>query len=407
METKNKIYEVHGVKVMIDRDLAGAIDYETKVLNQLVRRNINKFESSDYFQISLEEFNVLKSQIVTSNVVNRGGVRHLPYVFTKEGIRTLSTILRKENIKEIIDKILEKFDDKNELTLSNNNSLIPVNTGNSYQNMIYEIRGQLVMLDSDLASLYNCANGTKDINKAVNRNKDRFPNDFYFQLSEEKFINLKFHFGTSSLNSSHGGVRKLPYVFTEQGVAMLATVLKTPVADAVSMRIIDAFVYMRRYLSGEIGSNMLVNHEERILKLEEQFNKFSSKRNTIIYEGKIYDAYSVMLDIFNEAKGEIIIVDNYVNKELLDILREVDKKIIVISNNMNNELIKKYESQYDNTQFVSDNPFHDRYIILDRKEVYASGMSLKDVGKKYSYINKIEESIFINELTKRIIKILK
>lgn len=122
---------------------------------------------------------------------------------------------------------------------------------------------------------------------------------------------------------------------------------------------------------------------------------------------KIYDAYSVMLDIFNEAKDEIIIVDNYVNKELLDILREVDKKIIVISNNMNNELIKKYESQYDNTQFVSNNPFHDRYIILDRKEVYASGMSLKDVGKKYSYINKIEESIFINELIKRIIKILK
>lgn len=199
----------------------------------------------------------------------------------------------------------------------------------------------------------------------------------------------------------------MPFVFTEQGVAMLATVLKTPVADAVSMKIIDAFVYMRWYLSGVTGSNMLVNHEERILKLEEQFNKFSSKRNTIIYEGKIYDAYSVMLDIFNEAKGEIIIVDNYVNKELLDILREVDKKIIVISNNMNNELIKKYESQYDNTQFVSDNPFHDRYIILDRKEVYVSGMSLKDVGKKYSYINKIEESIFINELIKRIIKILK
>ena len=199
----------------------------------------------------------------------------------------------------------------------------------------------------------------------------------------------------------------MPYVFTEQGVAMLATVLKTPVADAVSMKIIDAFVYMRRYLSGVTGSNMLVNHEERILKLEEQFNKFSSKRNTIIYEGKIYDAYSVMLDIFNEANDEIIIVDNYVNKELLDILREVDKKIIVISNNMNNELIKKYESQYDNTQFVSDNPFHDRYIILDRKKVYASGMSLKDVGKKYSYINKIEESIFINELIKRIIKILK
>lgn len=274
------------------------------------------------------------------------------------------------------------------------------------ENLIYEIRGKQVMLDSDLAKLYECKNGTKVINQAVKRNITKFPERYCFQLTETEYRNLKFQNGTSSLNN-YGGVRKMPFVFTEQGVAMLATVLKTPVADVVSMRIIDAFVYMRRYLSGEIGSNMLVNHEERILKLEEQFNKFSSKRNTIIYEGKIYDAYSVMLDIFNEAKGEIIIVDNYVNKELLDILREVDKKIIVISNNMNNELIKKYESQYDNTQFVSDNPFHDRYIILDRKEVYASGMSLKDVGKKYSYINKIEESIFINELIKRIIKILK
>lgn len=274
------------------------------------------------------------------------------------------------------------------------------------ENLIYEIRGKQVMLDSDLAKLYECKNGTKVINQAVKRNITKFPERYCFQLTETEYRNLKFQNGTSSLNN-YGGVRKMPFVFTEQGVAMLATVLKTPVADAVSMRIIDAFVYMRRYLSGEIGSNMLVNHEERILKLEEQFNKFSSKRNTIIYEGKIYDAYSVMLDIFNEAKDEIIIVDNYVNKELLDILREVDKKIIVISNNMNNELIKKYESQYDNTQFVSNNPFHDRYIILDRKEVYASGMSLKDVGKKYSYINKIEESIFINELAKRIIKILK
>lgn len=274
------------------------------------------------------------------------------------------------------------------------------------ENLIYEIRGKQVMLDSDLAKLYECKNGTKVINQAVKRNITKFPERYCFQLTETEYRNLKFQNGTSSLNN-YGGVRKMPFVFTEQGVAMLATVLKTPVADAVSMKIIDAFVYMRRYLSGVTGSNMLVNHEERILKLEEQFNKFSSKRNTIIYEGKIYDAYSVMLDIFNEAKGEIIIVDNYVNKELLDILREVDKKIIVISNNMNNELIKKYESQYDNTQFVSDNPFHDRYIILDRKEVYASGMSLKDVGKKYSYINKIEESIFINELTKRIIKILK
>ena len=195
------------------------------------------------------------------------------------------------------------------------------------ENLIYEIRGKQVMLDSDLAKLYECKNGTKDINKAVNRNTNKFPENYYFQLTETEYKNLKFQNETSSSNN-YGGIRKMPYVFTEQGVYMLATILRTKVASDITMRIIDAFVYIRRYLSDVTGSNMLVNHEERILKLEEQFNKFSSKRNTIIYEGKIYDAYSVMLDIFNEAKDEIIIVDNYVNKELLDILREVIKLFI-------------------------------------------------------------------------------
>ena len=141
------------------------------------------------------------------------------------------------------------------------------------ENLIYEIRGKQVMLDSDLAKLYECKNGTKVINQAVKRNITKFPERYCFQLTETEYRNLKFQNGTSSLNN-YGGVRKMPFVFTEQGVAMLATVLKTPVADAVSMRIIDAFVYMRRYLSDVTGSNMLVNHEERILKLEEQFNKF-------------------------------------------------------------------------------------------------------------------------------------
>ena len=404
METKNKIYEVHGVKVMIDRDLAGAIDYETKVLNQLVRRNINKFESSDYFQISLEEFNVLKSQIVTSNVVNRGGVRHLPYVFTKEGIRTLSIILRKENSKEIIDKILEEFDDKNELILSNENVLIPVNTGNSYQNMIYEIRGQLVMLDSDLASLYNCANGTKDINKAVNRNKDRFPNDFYFQLSEGEFINLKFQIGTSSLNSSHGGVRKRPYVFTEQGVAMLTSVLKTDIASKISVGIMRTFVIMRKYISKTlINSNTVIyNHENRIQKLEETFNQLEVKKEHLFFEGQIYDAYSLLIKILSVAKEEIIIIDNYAGRELFDILRDVKCNIKVITKNTSEELINKYNKQYNNVNVIKNDVFHDRFIIIDRKILYHSGSSFKDLGKKCFAINKMENENILKNLLKEI-----
>lgn len=272
-------------------------------------------------------------------------------------------------------------------------------------NLIYEIRGTEVMLDSDLARLYECVNGTKTINQAVKRHINKFPERYMFQLTKEEYLSLKSQMGTSKV-SSVGGVRKLPYVFTEQGVAMLATILHTKVADVISMKIIDAFIYMRKYLSRENSNNILISHEERILKLEESFNKFSNKQKSIIYEGKIYDAYSILLDIFNEAKDEIIIIDNYVNKELLDTLRYVDKKIIIMSKNYNEELIKKYKSQYKNIMLINDNSFHDRYIILDRKEVYTSGMSLKNIGKKYSYINKINESIFIVELLKRVSNVL-
>lgn len=263
------------------------------------------------------------------------------------------------------------------------------------ENMIYEVRGKQVMLDSDLAKLYECANGTKDINKAVKRNIDRFPNDFYFQLTNEETRKLWFQIGTTNKMT-----RINPHVFTEEGVAMLSSVLKTDVASGMSVKIIRAFVYMRKYISYE--NNILLNHEERILKLEDSFDKMSSRRNSIIYEGKLYDAYSILVDILNQAKENIIIVDNYANKELFDILRNIDRKIIILSKNLDEILIKKYTSQYNNVTFIGNNPFHDRYIILDKKEVYISGMSIKDIGKKYSYIYKINEELYIKELMKRI-----
>ena len=193
------------------------------------------------------------------------------------------------------------------------------------ENMIYEIRGKQVMLDSDLARLYECSNGTKTINQAVKRHINKFPERYMFQLDKEEYLNLKSQLGTSNLNN-YGGVRKLPFVFTEQGVAMLATILRTPVADIMSMQIIDAFIYMRRYLSSSNNNSMLINHENRILKLEESFDKLSSKQTSIIY-----DAYSILLDILNSAKEEIIIIDNYANKELLDMLRSINKNIIILS----------------------------------------------------------------------------
>ena len=265
------------------------------------------------------------------------------------------------------------------------------------ENMIYEIRGKQVMLDSDLARLYGCSNGTKDINKSVKRNLNKFPVDFYFQLTDEETQKLWFQIGTTNNMS-----RTNPHVFTEEGVAMLSSVLKTNIACEMSVKIIRVFVYMRKYLSSSNKDSMLVNHENRILKLEESFDKMSSKQTSIIYDGKIYDAYSILIDILNSAKEEIMIIDNYANKELLDMLRSINKNIIILSKNLDSVLLKKYNNQYSNISFINNNPLHDRYIILDRKDVYVSGMSLKDIGKKYSYIYKINEELFIDELLKRV-----
>ena len=268
------------------------------------------------------------------------------------------------------------------------------------ENMIYEISGKQVMLDSDLARLYGCKNGTKEVNQAVKNNIEKFPERYCFQLNDFEKKILRSKILTAKSNSKS---RTNPRVFTEQGIYMLATVLKSKNATNMTLFIMDAFVFMKKYiLNDSLNSKMLTNHEERILKLEESFNKLSAKQNSIIYEGCIYDSYSLLLDILNEAYEEIIIVDNYANKELFDILKNINKKIYVISKNLDNILINKYSKQYSNVTFINNDLFHDRYIILDRKTVYVSGMSLKDLGKKYSYMYKMNEKIFINDLVSRI-----
>ncbi len=280
------------------------------------------------------------------------------------------------------------------------------------ENKIYNIRGVEVMLDSDLAEQYKCANGTKTINQAVKRNIDRFPNDFYFQLNETEYLNLKSQIGTAKLNG-HGGIRKMPYVFTEQGVAMLATVIRTDVAAKVSIDIMRAFVRMRHYIkyNDQLLPRKYLLLEEKVenntKRIDELFDKFNPKvitKNSLFFKGDIYDAYSVLLEIFNLAIEEIIIIDNYVGKALLDELRNIDKKIVIISSNINDNLRNKYLNQYSNIKFISNNSYHDRFIIIDRKIVYHSGASFKDLGKKcfgiHEIENKVEIDILVNELIK-------
>ena len=254
------------------------------------------------------------------------------------------------------------------------------------ENMIYEIDGKEVMLDSDLANLYQVE--TKRINEAVSRNKDKFPRRISWITSSEEVSNLWSQNATANISSKS---RTNPRVFTEQGVYMLATILKSKVATEVSIRIMDAFVKMRHYinLNGNLLPNRVLLLEEKVdnntKRIDELFDKFNPNdiiKKCIFFESEFYDAYSLLLDIFNSSLEEIIIIDNYAGKELLDILKDVNKKVIIVSKNINEILKKKYESQYNNVCFINNNSFHDRFIIIDRNKFYSCGASFKELGKR-------------------------
>ena len=278
---------------------------------------------------------------------------------------------------------------------------IVVNETAKIEDLIYEVRGKQVMLDSDLAILYGCKNGTKSINLAVKRHINRFPEKFRFQLTIDELQNLRFQ--TETTNKNFQMVRNLPYVFTEQGVAMLATVLKTELAEETSIAIMDAFVVMKQYISNNLIEQRYINNQvlkntEDIKLLQDTFDKFKPNNNHIFFEGQIYDAYSLLLDILESSKESIIIIDNYADKKLLDLLSKTNKKIKVYSKNMNEELIKKYMSQYNNVEIIENDTFHDRFIIIDNKDLYHCGASFKELGKKCFEISKIENSIILDKI---------
>ena len=270
---------------------------------------------------------------------------------------------------------------------------------------IYEIDGQYVMLDSDLADIYHCKNGTKEVNQAVKNNIEKFPERFSWVLSDYEYSILRSKFLTANGNISNKK-RFNPRVFTEQGTIMLSTILKTKAAIETTIAIMDAFVAMKNYLSNSLleqnfYKNMLLDHDDRIKILENNFNN-KTFSNEIFYDGEIYDAYSLLLKIIDTSKKNIIVIDNYVSKELLDILSKTNKDITIYSKNIDNNLINKYNSQYSNVIFKIDNRFHDRFIIIDERDVYHCGASFKDLGKKCFAINMIKDEKMIKELLSRL-----
>lgn len=268
------------------------------------------------------------------------------------------------------------------------------------KNLIYTIRDKQVMLASDLASLYQVE--TKNLNKAVKRNIERFPVSFCFQLTEEEVENLRFQIGTSSLG--YGGRRYLPYVFTEQGVAMASAILRSDIAVKVSVEIMEAFVEMRRIL---ISNASLFHRLDKIelkqleadQKFEEIFKALESDKlhseKGIFYNGQVFDAYAFVSDIIRSAKSSIILLDNYVDDTVLTLLgkRSDNVTATIYTKSVSNQLrldVQRYNSQYPRIEVELFSDTHDRFMIIDDTELYHIGASLKDLGKKWFAFSRMD-----------------
>ena len=287
------------------------------------------------------------------------------------------------------------------------------------ENLIYEVRGVQVMLDSDLAKLYECSNGTKSINLAVKRHINRFSERFMFQLTKDEYYNI-LRFQSETLELEQGKYSKyLPFAFTEQGVAMLATVLRTSVAEEISIKIMDAFVAMRKFISNNLleqkyinnlvleDHSLILENKKKINLIEDTLAKFEEKKKVseIYFNGQIYDAYSKIQEIFKEAKTKLVIIDGYADNTILDIVKRLNIKVTIITkpnNLLTTQDIAKYNGQYNNLTVKYDNTFHDRYFILDDNIVYHCGTSINRIGYKTFSITKINDDEVCKSLINKI-----
>jgi ORF6N domain len=267
------------------------------------------------------------------------------------------------------------------------------------QSLIFTFRDTQVMIDKDLAELYQVE--TKVLNQAVKRNLNRFPEMFRFQLSDSEKNELVTNcdrFG----KLKHSSVN--PYVFTEQGVAMLSAVLRSEVAVNVSIQIIQAFVEMKKFISSNAGIFQRLDNIERkqILadqKFEQVFKALEDKSITaiqgIFFDGQIFDAYTLIADIIRSAKKSIVLIDNYIDDSVLNQLVKRNKNVSATiyskpADKITKQDVEKHNKQYPKIELKKLNTAHDRFLILDNKTVYHFGASLKDAGKKWFAFSKLD-----------------
>jgi len=297
---------------------------------------------------------------------------------------------------------------------------------NKIEEKIYTIKGLQVMLDSDLATFYKVE--TRVLNQAVKRNNKRFPREFMFQLTQHEWDNLMSYKTTINLisqnvisktnnlrsqnvtSSSHGGRRTLPYAFTEQGVAMLSAVLKSKTAIEVSIQIIQAFVNMKRFISSNAGIfQRLDNIENKQFiadkKIEQVFKALENKSVTptqgVFFDGQVFDAYLFVNKIIKQAKESIILIDNYIDESVLILLskRDENTSATIYTKQICKQLkldLAKHNAQYPKIEIKELAVSHDRFLLIDNKELYHIGASLKDLGKKWFAFSRMDS--FTNDI---------
>ncbi|MCK9452169.1 MAG: ORF6N domain-containing protein [Bacteroidales bacterium] len=290
------------------------------------------------------------------------------------------------------------------------------------ENQIYTIRGIQVMLDSDLAEIYNVSTGR--LNEQVKRNLDRFPDDFMFQLSQTEWEHLRSQIATTTftsqnailkednlksqnaISSAHGGRRKLPFVFTEQGVAGLSGVLKSETAAKIHVAIMRAFVALRKLIQeNQLIYSRLDKIELKQLQTDQKFEKVfkALERKDVIphqgvfFNGQVFDAYELASKIIRTAKQNILLIDNFINESTLTHLSKKEKsvRVLLLTKAISKQIsldVQKANEQYGDFELKIFTQSHDRFLIIDQTEVYHLGASLKDLGRKWFAFSKMDKS---------------
>ncbi len=279
------------------------------------------------------------------------------------------------------------------------------------ENRIFTIRGRQVMFDRDLAKLFDVQ--AKAMNQAVKRNAKRFPEEFMFQLDAQEFTEWKSQIVTSK--NDHMGLRKRSYAFTEQGIAMLSTVIRSPIAIEVSIRIMNVFVALRQQALAvqvydsrfRLIENTLSRHEQNFEQLFTHLEKKQMPNHGIFFNNQIFDAYVFFTELIQRANKSITLIDNYIDHSVMMQLtkRKEGVTATIYTDRIPASLhldLEKHNAQYPTIAIHNMQHIHDRFLIIDEKELYHIGASIKDLGKKWFAFSRMDS--LVGEVLRRIAK---